>query len=77
MGVDALTVSLIPGDVGKPTLKLDKATVRDGSCRWENPIYETVRFLRDPRTGKINEKIYSFIVSTVSTLAQLIELLNC
>lgn len=65
LGVDALTVSVIPGDVGKPTVKLDKATVRDGTCRWENPVYETVKFFREPRTGKISERIFHFIVSTV------------
>ncbi|KAF3448541.1 hypothetical protein FNV43_RR09254 [Rhamnella rubrinervis] len=69
LGVDALTVSVIPGDVGKPTLKLDKATVRDGTCRWENPVYETVKFFREPRTGKISERIYHFIVSTGSAKA--------
>ncbi|XP_022157644.1 myosin-3-like [Momordica charantia] len=61
--VDALTLSVVPGDVGKPTARLDKATVRDGSCKWENPVYETVKFVRDTKTGKINEKIYYFLVS--------------
>ncbi|KAJ7952338.1 putative Myosin heavy chain-related protein [Quillaja saponaria] len=62
--VDALTLSIIPGYVGKPTTRLEKTTVRDGSCRWENPIYETVKFIQDPKTGKINERIYYFAVST-------------
>lgn len=63
--VDALTLSVVPGDVGKPTARLDKATVRDGSCKWENPVYETVKFVRDAKSGKINEKIYYFLVSMV------------
>ncbi|KAM6587914.1 hypothetical protein CsatA_010519 [Cannabis sativa] len=63
LGVDALMVSVIPGELGKPSVKLDKATIRDGSCRWENPVYETVKFSQDPRTGKISEKIYRFSVS--------------
>ncbi|KAL5551731.1 hypothetical protein UlMin_001907 [Ulmus minor] len=66
LGVDALIVSVIPGDIGKPTVKLDKAIVRDGSCRWENPILETIKFFREPRTGKISAKIYRFSVSTGS-----------
>ncbi|XP_062074262.1 COP1-interactive protein 1-like [Humulus lupulus] len=66
LGVDALMVSVIPGELGKPSVKLDKATVQDGSCRWENPVYETVKFSQEPRTGKISEKIYRFSVSNGS-----------
>ncbi|KAK6263077.1 hypothetical protein QUC31_008893 [Theobroma cacao] len=64
LNVQALMISVVPGDGGKPTTKLDKATVQDGNCRWENPVYETVKFVREPKTGKINEKIYHFILST-------------
>ncbi|XP_028767480.1 myosin-11-like isoform X2 [Neltuma alba] len=63
-GVEALGISVIPVDVGKPTTRLENAAVRDGICRWENPVYETVKFIQEPRTGKINDKIYHFIVST-------------
>ncbi|XP_023550486.1 myosin-3-like isoform X5 [Cucurbita pepo subsp. pepo] len=61
--VDALTLSVVPGDVGKPTARLDKVTVTDGSCKWETPVYETVKFVRDTKSGKINEKTYYFLVS--------------
>lgn len=61
--VDTLTLSVVPGDVGKATARLDKVTVRDGSCKWETPVYETVKFVRDTKSGKINEKIYYFLVS--------------
>lgn len=64
-GIDALSLSIIPGDVGKPTTRLENATVRDGVCRWENPVYETVKFIQEQKTGKINERIYHFVVSTV------------
>lgn len=64
LNADALMVSVVPGDVGKPTVKLEKATIREGRCQWASPVYETVKFARDPKTGKINEKIYQFIVST-------------
>ncbi|KAL2348056.1 hypothetical protein Fmac_002056 [Flemingia macrophylla] len=63
-GMDALVLSIVPGDIGKPTTKLEKATVRDGTCRWENPVYETVKFIQEPKTGKISDKIYHFLVST-------------
>nr|KYP67270.1 hypothetical protein KK1_013594 [Cajanus cajan] len=63
-GMDALVLSIVPGDIGKPTTRLEKATVRDGTCRWENPVYETVKFIQEPKTGKISDKIYHFLVST-------------
>ncbi|XP_077241808.1 uncharacterized protein LOC143882217 isoform X2 [Tasmannia lanceolata] len=72
LGWDTLMVSLIPLDVGKPTVKSEKATVHDGTCRWENPIYETVRFIQEPKAGKINEKIYQFLVLTGSSKAGLL-----
>ncbi|CAJ1927956.1 unnamed protein product [Sphenostylis stenocarpa] len=63
-GMDALVLSIVPGDIGKPTTKLEKATIRDGTCRWENPVYETVKFVQEPKTGKISDRIYHFLVST-------------
>ncbi|KAI7744389.1 hypothetical protein M8C21_013842 [Ambrosia artemisiifolia] len=63
---DALMISMIPADVGKPTSKSEKVKVRDGSCHWEKPLFETVKFSQDPKTGKYNEKIYNFIVAKVS-----------
>ncbi|KAL5098876.1 hypothetical protein RYX36_003203 [Vicia faba] len=63
-GVDALVLSIIPGDIGRPTKRLEKATVRDGNCRWENPVFETVKYFQDPKTGKIADKIYRFLLST-------------
>ncbi|XP_073132959.1 uncharacterized protein [Henckelia pumila] len=69
---DALMVSLIPADTGKPTAKSDKAVVRDGSCLWENPVYETVKFNREPKSGKIHERKYYLAVGTGQPKAGLI-----
>lgn len=64
---DNLVITLIPVDVGKPTAKSEKALVTSGTCQWEKPIYETVKFVREPKTGRINEKVYHILVSaTVS-----------
>ena len=60
-----MTLSIVPGDVGKATARLDKGIVCDGYCKWEKPVYETLKFVRDTKSGKINEKIYYFLVSTV------------
>jgi hypothetical protein len=64
-GVDSLVLSIILGDNGKPTTRLEKAIVTDGICKWENPVYETVKFVYDTKNGKFTEKIYYFVVSTV------------
>ncbi|GFP79516.1 hypothetical protein PHJA_000095100 [Phtheirospermum japonicum] len=64
---DALMVSVVPADAGKPTVKSDKSSVRDGGCFWENPVYESVKFNRDPKSGKIHERIYYFVVGTGSS----------
>lgn len=63
----ALMISLVPDDVGKPTVKLEKTAVQDGTCTWENPVYESVKLVEESKTGKIKEKIYHFIVSTGSS----------
>ncbi|CAA7039010.1 unnamed protein product [Microthlaspi erraticum] len=60
---EGLTLSLVPGDIGKPTARSEKAVVSNGQCRWEIPVYETVKFLKDAKTGKVNQRIYHLIVS--------------
>lgn len=62
----ALMISLVPDDVGKPTFKLEKAQVQEGTCSWENPIYVSVKLVKEPKTGIVREKIYHFVVATVS-----------
>lgn len=65
LSVQTLMISVVPGDGGKPTTKLEKATILDDICRWEKPVYESVKFVREPKTGKINERTYHFILSSV------------
>lgn len=62
-------VSVVPADVGKPTVRSEKATVRDGSCYWENAVLETLKFALEPKSGKIHERIYNFVVGTGSSKA--------
>ncbi|PPD77394.1 hypothetical protein GOBAR_DD25674 [Gossypium barbadense] len=64
LSVQTLMISVVPGDGGKPTTKLEKATILDDICRWEKPVYESVKFVREPKTGKINERTYHFILSS-------------
>ncbi|XP_076944495.1 uncharacterized protein LOC143615190 [Bidens hawaiensis] len=65
-GVD-LILSVVPADVRKPTSRLEKAKVQNGSCYWEKPLYETVKFTQDPKTGKLHDKIYDFVVTKDSS----------
>ncbi|XP_060207097.1 uncharacterized protein LOC132634932 isoform X1 [Lycium barbarum] len=69
---DALMVSVVPADVGKATVRSEKAAARDGSCYWENAVFETVKFVREPKSGKIHERIYNFVVGTGSSKAGLV-----
>lgn len=62
-GWESLVVSLIPLDGGKTTTKSEKAVVVDGACCWDKALFETVRLSKEPKTGKINEKNYRFLVS--------------
>ncbi|XP_042505705.1 intracellular protein transport protein USO1-like isoform X2 [Macadamia integrifolia] len=72
LGWETLMVSMVPVDVGKPIAKLEKVVVKDGTCRWENPIYETIKFVQDPKSGKLNQKIYQFLVSNGSSKSGLL-----
>ncbi|KAM7278334.1 hypothetical protein ACFE04_005468 [Oxalis oulophora] len=64
VNVDALLLFVVPVDTGKESARLEKAIVRDGSCQWNNAVFETVKFSKEPKTGKIKEKLYNFVVST-------------
>ncbi|XP_042036484.1 flagellar attachment zone protein 1-like [Salvia splendens] len=63
----SLIVSLVPVDVGKPTVRLSKSPIVEGTCTWENPVYETVKLIKEVKSGRIREKFYYVIVSTGSS----------
>ncbi|KAH7662949.1 F-actin binding protein regulates actin cytoskeletal organization protein [Dioscorea alata] len=67
LGWEAMVVSLVPVDVGRPTLRSEKGEVVNGVCHWSKPIWETVKFIQDPKSGKINEKAYQFLVSAAGS----------
>ncbi|CAN4087776.1 unnamed protein product [Withania somnifera] len=62
-----LMISLVPADAGKPTVRLGKAAIVEGTCSWENPIYETVKLVRDTKTAKFKQNIYYFAVASGSS----------
>ncbi|ESW32037.1 hypothetical protein PHAVU_002G287700 [Phaseolus vulgaris] len=63
-GVESLVLSIVPGDIGKVTTRLEKAAIHGGVCRWENPVFETIKLFQEPKTGKFSERVYYFVVST-------------
>lgn len=64
-GWDKLFISFIPADSGKATAKTTKANVRNGTCKWGDPIYETTRLLQDTKTKQYDEKLYKLVVTMV------------
>ncbi|GMH01477.1 hypothetical protein Nepgr_003316 [Nepenthes gracilis] len=72
IGGKALVLSVIPATNGKPTAIIEKSTIRDGCCYWENPVYETVKFVQDAKTGKFHDRIYNFIITTGSPTSSLV-----
>ncbi|KAL6184818.1 hypothetical protein ACLB2K_046218 [Fragaria x ananassa] len=66
-GWDKLFISFIPADSGKATAKTTKANVRNGTCKWGDPIYETTRLLQDTKTKKFDEKLYKLMVTMGSS----------
>ncbi|KAJ0970214.1 hypothetical protein J5N97_023091 [Dioscorea zingiberensis] len=67
LGWEAMVVSVVPVDIGRPTLKSEKGEVVNGACHWTKPIWETVKLIQDPKSGKINEKAYQFLVSAAGS----------
>ncbi|XP_060672956.1 uncharacterized protein LOC107406826 [Ziziphus jujuba] len=66
-GWDKLFISFIPADSAKATAKTTKANVRNGTCKWADPIYETTRLLQDIKTKQYDERIYKLVVTMGSS----------
>ncbi|KAM3305495.1 centromere-associated protein E [Capsicum chacoense] len=66
-GWDKLFISFSPADSGKTIAKTTKANVRNGTCKWADPIYETTRLLQDVKTKQFDEKLYKLVVAMGSS----------
>ncbi|KAK4341413.1 hypothetical protein RND71_039914 [Anisodus tanguticus] len=66
-GWDKLFISFSPADSGKPIAKTTKANVRNGTCKWDDPIYETTRLLQDVKNKQFDEKLYKLVVAMGSS----------
>ncbi|XP_058787683.1 uncharacterized protein LOC131662024 [Vicia villosa] len=71
-GWDKLFISFIPVDTGKATSKTTKANVRNGTCKWADPIYETTRLLQDIKTRQFEEKLYKIVVGMGSSRSSIL-----
>nr|GEX51461.1 hypothetical protein [Tanacetum cinerariifolium] len=61
-GWEKLFISFIPTETGKATAKTSKANVRNGTCKWADPVYETTRLLLDSTSKLYDEKLYRLVV---------------
>ncbi|KAI7739653.1 hypothetical protein M8C21_010780 [Ambrosia artemisiifolia] len=71
-GWDKLFVCFIPIESGKIIAKTSKANVRNGACKWADPIYETTRLLVDSRNKRYDDKLYNLIVGMGSSHASIL-----
>ncbi|OAY77405.1 hypothetical protein ACMD2_20621 [Ananas comosus] len=71
IGWETMVIALVPSDVGKPTVRSEKAASVDGKCHWAKPILETVKLATDSKTGKINDRTYRFAVSANVTIQRM------
>ncbi|XP_031095856.1 protein NETWORKED 1C-like [Ipomoea triloba] len=63
----SLMISLVSADTRRTSVKMGRAEIVEGACSWEGPVCETIKLERDPKTGRIQEKIYYFVVATKSS----------
>lgn len=68
-GWEKLFISFITTESGKSTAKTTKANVRNGTCKWADPIYETTRLIQDAKSRQFEEKLYKLVVATVFSLS--------
>ncbi|KAL7616151.1 hypothetical protein Lser_V15G00136 [Lactuca serriola] len=71
-GWDKLFICLIPIESGKIIAKTSKANVRNGACKWADPIYETTRLLQDARNKRYDDKLYNLIVGMGTSRASIL-----
>lgn len=58
-------MSFVPVDSGKASAKTTKANVKNGACKWSDPIYETAKLLQNAKSKKFDEKFYKLVVEMV------------
>lgn len=71
-GWEKLFVCFVPTESGKITAKTSKANVRNGTCKWADPIYETTRLLVDSRNKRYDDKFYKLIVGMGTSHASIL-----
>ncbi|XP_028757470.1 coiled-coil domain-containing protein 18 isoform X2 [Neltuma alba] len=71
-GWDKLFISFIPSDSGKAIAKTTKANVRNGTCKWADPIYETTRLLQDLKSRQYDDKLYKLVVGMGSSRSSIL-----
>lgn len=68
-------ISFISEETGNITAKTTKADVRNGGCKWLDPIYETTTLFLDTRMNKYNDKLFKIVVAMVCAYLSYIQLI--
>ncbi|XWS75241.1 hypothetical protein CRYUN_Cryun01aG0068600 [Craigia yunnanensis] len=66
-GWDKLFVSIISVDTGKTITKSNKASVRNGNCRWTETFSESIWFARGDTSKVIDECLFKLVVAMGSS----------
>ncbi|KAH9623447.1 hypothetical protein KSS87_004525 [Heliosperma pusillum] len=75
-GWNNLFISVIPSNSGKATARTNKANVRNGTCKWVDPIYETTKLLQDSKTKQYEENLYKLLVAMGTSRSSLLGVAN-
>lgn len=71
-GWEKLFVCFVPTESGKIIAKTSKANVKNGTCKWADPIYETTRLVIDSRNKRYDDKLYNLIVGMGTSHASIL-----
>ena len=67
-------VSLVSVETGKVIAKTGKAPVKNGSCFWSDPVFESTFLSWDIDGKSSDKKLYKLVVSMVIFLAKFMPL---
>eukprot|EP00250_Pteridium_aquilinum_P014033 c21735_g1_i1 orf=736-4113(+) len=62
-GWDKLLVSLVSLDSGKVTSKTGKSPVKNGTCQWVEPLFESALISQDSNGKDVPKELYKLVVS--------------
>ncbi|KAK4749312.1 hypothetical protein SAY87_026761 [Trapa incisa] len=71
-GWDKLFVTIISVETGKTIAKSSRASVRNGTCHWNDNIAESIRFPHNDSSKDLGDSFYKFVVSIGSARSSIL-----